>query len=192
MPRAGLSTDQVVAAGAALADEIGFPAVTLAVLAERLGVKPPALYKHVDNLADLHRRIATVAMEEQGDAIRDALQGKAGLDALTALFTAMRSYVERHPGRYTATIGMQYRGDDDPFDVAGLRVVDSVRAVLSGYGIKPDDRDHAVRTLRCTLHGFAVLQAADGFQWSNDPDQSFNWMITFADAGLRAIGRKRR
>ena len=43
MPRAGLNTDQVVAAGAALADEIGFPALSLAGLADRLGVRPPAL-----------------------------------------------------------------------------------------------------------------------------------------------------
>jgi AcrR family transcriptional regulator len=61
----------------------------------RLGVKPPALYKHVDNLADLQHRIAALAMSEFGDAAGDALQGKAGLDALTALFAALRSYVER-------------------------------------------------------------------------------------------------
>ena len=191
MPRAGLSTDQVVAAGANLADEIGFPALTLAVLAERLGVKPPALYKHVESLADLQHRIAVLGMCEFGDAVRDALQGKAGLDALTAMFTALRGYVERHPGRYSATIGAQFHGDDDPLYVAGLRVINSIRAVLSGYGIAPHDLDHAIRSLRCTLHGFAMLQAADAFQWSNDPDESFTWMIKFADAGLHAIGAQR-
>jgi AcrR family transcriptional regulator len=188
VPRAGLTTDQVVAAAAALADEIGFNAITLAELADRLGVKPPALYKHVDNLADLQHRIAALAMSEFGDAAGDALQGKAGLDALTALFAALRSYVERHPGRYSATIGAQFHGEDDPLFIAGLRMITSIRAVVSGYGIKSDDLDHAIRTLRCTLHGFAVLQAVDGFQWSNDPDESFTWMIKFADAGLRAIG----
>ena len=191
MPRAGLSTEQVVAAGAALVDEIGFQALSLAALAERLGVKPPALYKHIDSLADLQHRIAVQAMNELGDAVRDALQGKAGLDALTALFGAVRGYVERHPGRYSATIGARFDGADDPLYAAGLRVINSIRAVLSGYGIKPDDLDHAIRSLRCTVHGFAALQAAHGFQWSNDPDESFTWMITFADAGLRAIGAQR-
>lgn len=191
MPRAGLSTDHVVAAGASLADEIGFHPLTLAVLADRLGVKPPALYKHVESLADLQHRIATLAMTEFGDAARDALQGKAGLDALTALFATLRAYVERHPGRYAATIGAEFHGEDDPFYVAGSRMINSIRAVLSGYGIEPDDLDHAIRSLRCILHGFAALQAADGFQWSNDPDESFTWMIKFADAGLRAIGAQR-
>lgn len=192
MPRAGLNTDQVVAAGAALADEIGFSALSLARLADRLGVRPPALYKHVDSLADLHRRIATLAMTELADEFRDALQGQAGADALAALFTTLRRYVERHPGRYTATIGAEFHGDDDPLLAAALRVINSIRAVMSGYGIGPDDLDHAIRTLRCTLHGFAVLQAGNGFQWSNDLDDSFAWMIDFADAGLRTIGDRQR
>jgi AcrR family transcriptional regulator len=89
VPRAGLSTAEVVTAGAVMADEAGLDAVTLAALAGRLGVKPPALYKHVDGLDDLRHRIAVLAMSEFGDALRDALQGRAGLDALTALFTAL-------------------------------------------------------------------------------------------------------
>lgn len=192
MPRAGLNTDQVVAAGAALADEIGYSALSLAGLADRLGVRPPALYKHVDSLADLHRRVAILAMTELADEFRDALQGRAGADALATLFTTLRRYVERHPGRYTATIGAEFHGDDDPLLAAAQRVINSIRAVLSGYGIGPDDLDHAIRTLRCTLHGFAVLQAGNGFQWSNDLDDSFAWMIDFADAGLRTIGDRQR
>lgn len=188
MPRAGLNTAEVVAAGAALADEVGIGAVSLAALADRLGVRPPALYKHVDSLADLRHRIATLAMAEFGDALRDGLQGKAGVDALAAMFTALRSYIADHPGRYHATVGAAFHGPDDPLLVAGERVINSVGAVLSGYGIPSDQIDHAIRTLRCTIHGFALLQAADGFQWSNDPDESFAWMIQFIDAGLRAVG----
>jgi AcrR family transcriptional regulator len=188
VPRVGLNTADVVDAGAALADEIGFAALSLAVLADRLGVKPPALYKHVDGLADLQHRIATLAMAEFADALREALQGRAGSEALSALFTTMRSYVEQHPGRYSATIGAVFRGEDDPLFVAGLRVIKSIRAVLAGYGIEPSEVDHAIRALRCTIHGFAVLQAANGFRWSNDPDDSFAWMIRFVDAGLRATG----
>ena len=191
MPRAGLGTDEVVAAGAALADEIGFDNLTLALLADRLGVKPPALYKHVDGLADLQHRIAALAMAEFGDAVRDALQAKVGADAVGAVFTTMRDYVERHPGRYTATVGAQFLGDDDPLFVAGSRVIESLRAVVSSYQVPAGDLDHAIRTIRCTLHGFAVLHAANAFQWSNDPDESFAWMTRFVDAGLRTVGSSR-
>ena len=188
MPRAGLGTSQVVTSAAELADETGIGSVSLAAVAGRLGVKAPALYKHVDGIGDLRRRIATLAMTELGDSVRDALQGKSGLDAIGAIFRALQSYITEHPGRYAATTGTQFRGDDDPLLVAAARVIDSIRAVLSGYGIQPDELDHAVRMLRCMIHGYALLQVANGFQWSNDPDESVAWMIRFVDAGLTAVG----
>ncbi|MEV5086249.1 TetR-like C-terminal domain-containing protein, partial [Streptomyces sp. NPDC056159] len=46
---------------------------------------------------------------------------------------------------------------------------------------------HALRMLRSLCHGFATLQSAGGFQWSADIDESFEWLIAFADRGLRAL-----
>jgi hypothetical protein len=115
------------------------------------------------------------------------MQGRAGLDALTALLTATRGYVTAHPGRYTATIGAEFNGPDDPLRAASARIIGSITAVLRGYGIGDVEMDHAIRTIRCTIHGFASLQASNGFQWSADLDESFDWMIRFLDSGLRAI-----
>ena len=193
MPRAGLTGDDVVTAAAALSDEIGYQELTMGLLAQRLGVRAPSLYKHVDGLADLQHRIATLAMTELGETVREAMQGRAGIDALRALLTATRAYVIAHPGRYTATVGAEFTGPDDPLLTASARVLASIAAVLRGYGIGDDEMDHAIRTIRCTIHGFAALQASNGFQWSGDPDESFDWMIRFIDGGLRAIpgtGRK--
>jgi AcrR family transcriptional regulator len=188
VPRAGLSRDDVVAAAAELIDEIGYHELTMGLLAQRLGVRAPSLYKHVDGLADLQHRVATLAMTQLGDAVRDAMQGRAGRDALTALLTATRAYVTAHPGRYTATIGAEFTGPDDPLLAASARVIDSIAAVLRGYGVGEAEMVHAIRTFRCTLHGFAELQASNGFQWSGDPDETFDWMIGFIDRGLQAIG----
>jgi AcrR family transcriptional regulator len=187
LPRAGLTGDDVVAAAAGLTDEIGYQELTMGLLARRLGVRPPSLYKHVDGLADLQHRIATLAMTELGDAVRDALQGRAGIDALRALLTATRAYVTAHAGRYTATVGAEFTGPGDPLLAASARVLASIAAVLRGYGVGDDEMDHAIRTIRCTIHGFAALQASNGFQWSGDPEDSFDWMIRFIDGGLRAI-----
>lgn len=186
MPRTGLSSEDVIAAAAALADEAGFRELTMGLLAERLGIRTPSLYKHVSDLADLRHRVATLAMTELGEAVRDALQGKSGLDALDALLTTVRGYVTAHPGRYTATIGARFTGPDDPLFAAGRRLLGSIAAVLRGYGISEAEMNHAIRTLRSTIHGYAALQAADGFQWSGDPGKTFDWMIRFIDGGLRA------
>ena len=44
MPRAGLTRDDVVASAAGLADEIGYPGVTMGLLADRLGVAVVAAF----------------------------------------------------------------------------------------------------------------------------------------------------
>lgn len=185
MARGRLTGADVVRAGAELADEIGYQNLTMGLLAERLAVRTPSLYKHVDGLADLKHRIATLAITEMGEAVRDAMQGKAGSDALAAFGQATRAYVAAHPGRYSATIGAESGGEDDPLFTASARVVESIAAVLRGYGIEDDQMGHALRAIRCIFHGFAVLQASNGFQWAGDPEESFAWMIGFVDRGLR-------
>ncbi len=178
----------MVEAAARLADEIGFHELTMVLLAERLGVRPPSLYKHVANLADLRHRIATSVMTQLGEQIRDALQAKAGHDALHALFHAVRSFVRAHPGRYTSTVGAEFTGPDDPLLAASARVLDSIGAVLDGYDIGEHDRAHAIRAMRCLIHGFASLASANAFQWNADLEVSFDWMIEFVERGLRGGG----
>jgi AcrR family transcriptional regulator len=188
VPRTGLSGAEIVAAAAALADETGFAGVTMGLLAERLGIRPPSLYKHVASLADLQHRLATLAMTEVGEQIRDAVQGKAGRDALAAMLTALRNYVTDHPGRYMATVGATEDGLDDPLVLAAARVIDSIAAVLRGYGIGDAEMTHTIRFIRSAMHGFAMLESSGGFQWDTDPDDSFAWMIGFIDRGLRSAG----
>lgn len=173
-------------AAAALADEIGLDALTMSLVAERLGVRPPSLYKHVDSLATLSHRIAVLGAVEVGDALREALQGVSGRDALAAAARTLRRYVKEHPGRYAATTGARPVGPDDPLIPALERTLASLEAVLQGYQLDEVDTIHALRMLRSTLHGFATLDAAGGFQIDADIDDSFAWVIDFIDHGLRA------
>jgi AcrR family transcriptional regulator len=179
MPRAGLNRPDVIAAAAELADEVGFQELTMGLLARRLGIRTPSLYKHVTDLADLRHGVAIQAMNEVGEELRDALQGRSGRDALVAMLTTIRSYA--------AANGTRTTGPDDPLLVAGVRVVDSIAAALRGYGIADAEMVHAIRTIRSTIHGFALLEQTEGFQYREDPDDTFDWMVQFIDQGLRAM-----
>ena len=190
MPRAGLTPALVTEAGAALADEIGLAQLSMGLLAERLGVKTPSLYKHVVSLADLVHRIAVQATTEVGEAIRDATQGRAGRDALIAAAQAMRTFVKDHPGRYTAANAARPAGPDDPLIPAVGRMLTSLSAALYGYRLNPGQEIHALRMLRSMLHGFATLEAAGGFQIDTDIDESFDWMIDLIDDGLRVVAEQ--
>jgi AcrR family transcriptional regulator len=187
MPRYGLTAALVTEAGAALVDDVGFDRLSMGLLADRLGVRTPSLYKHVTSQADLAHQIGVLAVGELSDAIRDAIQGRAGSDALTAGAQAMRTYVREHPGRYAAGNAAQPTGPDDPLVAADRRVVASWAAMLRGYHLDSSDEIHALRLLRSVLHGFATLEAADGFQIDTSVDDSFSWLISFLDHGLHAV-----
>ena len=143
MPRAGLGPASVTEAGAALADEVGFDQLSMGLLADRLGVRTPALYNHVTSQAHLVHRIAILAATELADAIREATQGRAGRDALAAGAQAMRMYVREHPGRYAAGNAARLTGPDDPLMAAAGRVIASWAAMLRGYRLDPDQEIHA-------------------------------------------------
>ncbi len=189
MPRAGLAPAAVVEAAADLADEVGLDALSMGLLAERLGVRTPSLYNHVDNLGDLTHRIAVQAMHELGDAIRDATQGRAHTEALRAAAAAMRTFVKEHPGRYDAGNRARTTGPDDPLLAAADRFLGSLSAVLRGYRLEPADEIHALRALRSVLHGFATVEESGGFMIDADVDDSFTWLVDLLDRGLMSAGR---
>jgi hypothetical protein len=128
-----------------------------------------------------------LAATELGDVLRDATQGRAGTDALTAGTQAMRTYVKDHPGRYAAGNAAHFTGADDPLITAADRVVASWAAMLRGYRIEPSQEIHALRLLRSLLHGFATLEAGGGFRYDTGVDESFSWMVDFIDQGLRRL-----
>jgi AcrR family transcriptional regulator len=182
VPRAGLTTDAVVSEAARLADELGYDGLTLAAVAERFGVKQPSLYKHVDGVDGVRRRLAALAVRELGSSLGDAAVGRARADALRAMAAAYRGYARRHPGRYAATVRAD--PENDELQAASENVLRVLNAVLAGYGIRGDDAIDAARTVRSALHGFVVLEQSGGFGLPRDIDRSFVRMVDALDVAL--------
>ena len=173
----------VVAEAGSLADEVGLPALTLAMVAKRFGVALPSLYKHVSGLDALLQKVSAVATAELADEVAAAAAGRARGDAVRAVAAAYRGYARRHPGRYPAT--QRVPDPADPAHVAaGEKVVGTVFAILRGYGLDGDDLVDAARALRSALHGFVVLESGGGFGLPRDIDRSFDRMVAVLDAGF--------
>ncbi|MGC9380652.1 TetR/AcrR family transcriptional regulator [Streptomyces sp. MH13] len=172
MPRAGLTTERVVAAAADLADEAGFDSVTVSALARHFGVKDASLYTHVRNLQDLRVRVALLAGGELIEEIAAAVAGRAGKESLAAFAGAYRSYALRHPGRYAAT---QIRVDRSVAagSPALRRTAEITYGMLRAYGLTEPDLTDAVRLLRSTFHGYCALEAAGAFGAPRDVQASW-------------------
>ncbi|MDP9792009.1 AcrR family transcriptional regulator [Catenuloplanes nepalensis] len=185
MPRAGLDRATVVSAGAALADEVGLAKLTMGLLAERLGVRTPSLYKHVENLESLHRGISLLGKREFGQVLARATAGRSGADAGRAFADAWRRWALEHPGRYAAGDHLPAPGDEEELRATN-EILQLLYDVLAGFDLPGARVVDAARALRSVLHGFTALEAAGGFGLPTDIDRSFRFLIDTVITGLQA------
>ena len=183
MPRSGLDSDRVVAQAAQIADAEGLAEVTLARVAQQLGVRPPSLYNHIKGRAGLLRLLSILSIRELTEALRTAAVGRSGADALGAIARAYRAYARAHPGRYTATVWAPAPGDEELAAVA-WEAVEVIVAVLAAWGFGDEEVLHRVRVIRSALHGFVAIEAAGGFGLPLDIDESFDLLLATLVAGL--------
>lgn len=187
MARQGLDREAVLQAAAAMADERGFEQVTLAALAERLKVKTPSLYNHIESLKGLRHQLALYALSRLQEQMLYAALGKAGEEAVFAVGLAYVAFVRAHPGLYDATIaGMTY-GEADVAAAAG-KAVELLLPILDGLGLRGEEALHAVRGFRSLMHGFASIEASGGFRMALDRDESLRHMLRTYLTGLRSLG----
>ncbi|MBA3390039.1 MAG: WHG domain-containing protein [Rubrobacter sp.] len=187
-PRAGLDRAVVVEAAAVLADEEGFEDLSLARLAERLGVRKPSLYNHVAGIGGIRRELVLKGLRELRRVLSSASAGEDGEAGIFALAESYRAFVKEHPGLYTATV-MSYRSyapDDHELGAAESEALQTVLSVLASCGIRDEGAVHAARGLRAVAHGFATLEAAGGFGMPADVDESFHRLVRAFVAGLRS------
>lgn len=93
------------------ADLHDWEALSLTAASQRLGVKTPSLYKHIDSLAALRTAVATAAIESLADSLGEAVMGRSGSESLAALSTAYRRRAHAYPGQYAATLAAPSGGD---------------------------------------------------------------------------------
>ena len=176
---------RVAAEAAAVADEVGLDRLTLARVADGLGVSLPSLYKHVRGLDGLKRDLAVLGVRELTSALSRAAVGRAGRDALHAIADAYRDYATAHPGVAAASVRAPNRGDAEHL-AAGDAVLAILFAVLAGYGVTGDDAIDAIRSLRAAMHGFVTLEAAGGFSLPQSMDASYRRLIDSLDTAFHA------
>jgi AcrR family transcriptional regulator len=176
LPRAGLNEDRVVDAAVVLADEVGLSNLTLAALAEKLGVRQPSLYKHVSGMAGLKRSISIRAKVELADVLARAAVGRSGGDAILSMSRAYRKWALGHPGRYEAAQWAPAPGDVED-EVASGTVVRICADVLIAYELEGVDAIDAIRAFRSMLHGFVSLESSGAFGLPVDIDHSFDRLV---------------
>jgi AcrR family transcriptional regulator len=185
MPRRpGLDRRALVGEAAALADERGLEFVTLSNLAERLNVRAPSLYNHIESADELQRQLSLFALRALGDQIARAAIGLNGSAGVIAIANAYRAFAKQHPGMYDATLRAIRPDDAAAHEISG-HMLDVLHAILAPFDLDDDRSIHAMRGFRSLVHGFVSLEAVNGFGLKQSIDESFQFVLRSFIAGLR-------
>ncbi|MDI9887517.1 TetR/AcrR family transcriptional regulator [Streptomyces sp. HNM0645] len=184
MPRAGLDRATVIAAASELADEVGFAGLTMGLLAERVGVRTPSLYKHVDSLDALQRGVGLQAVRDIGAVLTRAAVGRSGPDAVRAIAETYRKWALDHPGRYAASVRAP-RPEDEEYQAVAYEAVQILVDAVAGFGLTDERVIDAVRALRTVIHGFVGLEN-DAFRMERDNAESYRFVVDSLISGMQA------
>ena len=187
--RRPLDRERVIAAASEFADSEGLDKLTLTRVAGMLGVRQPALYRHIDGFDDLLRSLSLQGREILARRLTDAAVGLSGDDAVAAVGHAWRRMVRDHPGIYAATDRYPCAGDGE-LEAAVERVLAVLSQALRGYDLSEPDRVHAARTLRSAFHGFSHLESGDGHPLPHDPEETFGHLVELLCAGVQRLARR--
>ena len=186
--RRPLDAERVISAAADIADAEGLDKLTLTRVAGSLGVRQPALYRHVKGYDDLLRSLSLRGREILAQRLADAAVGLSGDEAVAAVGHAWRKMVRDHPGIYAATDRYPCAGNAE-LESAVERVLAVLGQVLRGFDLTGEDRVHAARTLRSAFHGFSHLESGDGHPLPHDPEDTFGHLIELLCAGIHRLSR---
>ncbi len=177
--RPRLDKSAVVRAAAELVNAGGWEGLTLAKLAEALGVQTPSLYNHVDGLPGLRRELTLLSTRELCDQMANAAIGQSGPEAVRRIARAYRQYVKANPSVYLLSVRSALRTSPPDVELqrAQSRTVEVILAVVASFGLGEKDALHAIRGLRSLVHGFATLEIAGGFGLPLDCDESFRRLV---------------
>jgi AcrR family transcriptional regulator len=185
--RTRLTKATVIQAAAELIHDEGAQALSLNRLAEKLAIRTPSLYNHVDGLPGLQRELTVMNARLLADHLSAAAIGKSSRELFVDVAQAFRSYVKEYPGLYMSTLRSSGKQEirDENLVREEERALKIGLAVMASLGMQGEDAIHALRAFRSTVHGFATLEVAGGFGLPEDCDESFRRLIDTLVAGLQ-------
>lgn len=170
--------DSILDTAVALIDHEGEAALGWNRVAQALGVKPPSLYNHFDNIQSLRKHVALrgwVAFADE--ATQGCARARSPEGSLRAIANAYRALAKARPGLFAVMNTTQIALDDRDFAPIAARLLTLFDEPLEALGVSAANRVHAIRAMRSAIHGFVHLESAGQFAMDANVDRSFQWLI---------------
>lgn len=180
-----LTPQHVIDAAIACLDREGESALGVNRVARELGIKPPAIYKHLDGNTGLRR---AVAVQIWSNYLVDCHQQTAGLTATRSLFLigarATRNFAKAYPARYAVMTGYQLRPTDPVEGEIVRQFLSLFQNVFQLAQLSQDALVDTMRMVNAAIYGFIIREQSELMTLDRDPDASYEVML---DALIVAI-----
>ena len=171
-----LTRQDVIEAAIACVEKEGESALGVNRVARELGIKPPAIYKHLNGNAELQKAVALEIYQRFFDDFRQQTVGINEPRAfLKAGGIATRSFARSHPGLYRVMMQFQLQ-PDDPESASVIKETQSYFKVL----LKSQSTDKLIdimRMVNAAIIGFIALEQSGLLTLSRSTDDSFEVML---------------
>lgn len=152
----------VIQAASDIADEKGLNNVSLKVVAERLNIRTPSLYNHIENLDDLLREVAHNGMRTMNQRMVQAAIGKSGDTAIKAVAIEYLNYMIEHCGIYETIQWATWHGTDETAKIF-CEYTDLLKTLILSCNFGTENVTEILNLLTGFLHGYTTLQLRYAF-----------------------------
>ena len=174
--------DEIVLAALDIVSRQGAAALSLAAVADAVGIRAPSLYKRFSNRAALMSDVRDRVLNELGRRLRDAQRHKSGPAAVKAMAAGYRSWAKHEPHLYRLVhAGLPLT----PAASAATEPVLEEAAALAGA----KHALSAARLLTAFLHGFVTMENEGEFKMGGSVDAAFTFGL---EAIIRGLGDAKR
>lgn len=188
-PRIGLDLPTIVRTAAEIANTQGLEAVTMASLSQKLGIRSPSLYNHIDGLSGVRLALAIYGLREMNEQMTKAVEGLTGEDAVYEASKAYIAFARSNPGVYEATVPSQSQ-DNAEFKAISEQLIGLIINLLDRYNLKHETAIHIVRGWRSLLHGFSSIEQKGGFGLPYQLDESLQLVLQTYLLGIRSLSKE--
>jgi AcrR family transcriptional regulator len=180
-----LTPQDVIKAAINCLDQEGASALGVNRVARALGIKPPAIYKHLDGNAGLTRAVALAIWRNY---LLDCQNQTAEITTPQALLRvgaqAIRNFARRYPARYTVMMQYQLRPTDPEEAEIIYGSLDLFKKSLQLYKLSDDALIDVMRMVNAAIYGFILREQSELMTLTRSTDHSYEVML---DALIVAI-----
>ncbi|MCR5099447.1 MAG: TetR/AcrR family transcriptional regulator [Lachnospiraceae bacterium] len=165
-------------------DKDGFMNLSIKAIADRLGIKPPSLYKHFQGgLVEIKDAIMVYGWNFIDIKIAKSAVGKSREEGLKAMCYALREFAHEHPGVFEAICWHNsYTSELNHEMTKG--VVSSLYSILDPLEFSEVNKMHVLRSLRGFVEGFSMLELHGSFGDKISLDESFEYGVDALISGI--------